>query len=221
MPHLPPYIAVILAGGAAERMVGQVQVGLKILLPLAEKTLLQHVTSRLAESLHPPQRIALNIVAEQRECAPQDIPIALDQGNTRNGPLAGIAASLDWCAEHHPEVDWVLTVSGDTPFLPPDLATRLFNAAIQNHTAIACAASNGRSHPPIAVWKRELLQPIKNALAAGTRKIDRFSAPYAPITVHWGSNTERTQGSEKPDDDPFFNVNRPEDLQQAQHRVQQ
>ncbi len=59
------------------------------------------------------------------------------------GPLAGLLAGLDWAAGLG--ADALLTVPGDTPFIPRGLAAALAPAP-------ACAASNGRAHHLVALW---------------------------------------------------------------------
>lgn len=203
----PPYVAVVLAGGAARRMEGIARNGLKTLLPLAGKPVLEHVCSALRHNVPAPKDIALNVLAGQIPDVP-DMPIAPDATEDRQGPLAGIAAGLHWCTQQHPEVRWLLSVSGDTPFLPPDLAQRLLGAALEQNTLVACAASGARTHPTIALWSVSLRARLKTALAQNIRKIERFSSTYSPAIVEWQIH----------DDDPFFNINRPEDLRRAENK---
>lgn len=201
MTSLPSYIAVVLAGGAARRMGDSVRHGLKLLLPYHGRPILDHITTALSASDHPPADIVLNIAADQRDTlvrhAP-DYPVAIDDFTGREGPLAGILAGLDWCRTHRPGIKWVLTVPGDVPLLPADLASRLLDTAPEY---VACAASRGRPHPPIAVWSVGLHAPLAKAMTNGTRKIDRFTEPYTPTIVEWTTEP-----------DPFLNMNTPEDL---------
>ena len=208
MTIIMPYVAVVLAGGAAKRMEGQAKHGLKTLIPLAGKPILEHICTSLQQASCPPEEIALNIVAEQKRFAP-DMPLALDSATERQGPLAGILAGLNWCAEFHPKIEWMLSVSGDTPFLPPDLATKLFDAAIEQKAVISCAASNQRRHPTIALWSCSLRAPLEYALTQDIRKIERFSRRYSVTVVEWLCTNR----------DPFLNINTPEDLILAEQKI--
>ena len=201
----PPYACVVLAGGAARRMEGTAQYGLKTLLPLSGKPILEHICTSLRNAEPAPQDIALNIVAEQMPLAP-DMPIALDATEERQGPLSGILAGLNWCAQHNPNIQWLLSVSGDTPFLPSDLAKRLLDVAITQQKSIVCTASDQRRHPTIALWSSSLRAPLETALAQDIRKIELFSRQYSPAIVEWDCN----------DRDPFLNINQPEDLEAAE-----
>ena len=104
MTSYPPYVAVILAGGAARRMESQANHGLKTLIPLAGKPILEHICANLRGATQPPKDIVLNIVADQRRFVP-DMPIALDSSGERQGPLAGISSGLNWVAKNHPKAE--------------------------------------------------------------------------------------------------------------------
>ncbi|PIK72507.1 molybdenum cofactor guanylyltransferase MobA, partial [Methylobacterium frigidaeris] len=136
----PPTLGVILAGGLSRRMGG----GDKPLLRLGDRTLLERVVERLA-----PQCSAGLILNANGDPArfraftgfvvPDSIPDA-------PGPLAGVLAALDFCAAHHPDVPYVASVAGDTPFLPHDLVARLHAARVRDGVEMAVAASGGQLH---------------------------------------------------------------------------
>lgn len=66
------------------------------------------------------------------------------------GPLAGLAAALDW-AEGRGS-DRVLVLPCDMPFLPYDLPERL-SRALTPTAGAAVAASGGRLHPVCGLWR--------------------------------------------------------------------
>ena len=73
---------------------------------------------------------------------------------------------------------------------------------------LACAASGGQPHPVIGVWPVRLREALRHALVAeGIRKVDVWTARYRLATV---PIFRRIAGV-----DPFFNANRPEDLDRA------
>ncbi|WP_165694293.1 NTP transferase domain-containing protein, partial [Teichococcus deserti] len=98
--------------------------------------------------------------------------------------------------------DWVLTCPGDTPFIPPDLATRLHAACRQDSTPVARARSGGQDHPPVALWATSLRDTLRAAINDGERQPRRFANTVGCATVEWDASAG----------DPFFNANRPEDL---------
>ena len=56
------------------------------------------------------------------------LPVVADTVEDNPGPLAGVLAALDWAAANRPDVEWVVSVAGDCPFLPRDLVDRLHEA---------------------------------------------------------------------------------------------
>jgi molybdopterin-guanine dinucleotide biosynthesis protein A len=101
---------------------------------------------------------------------------------------------------------WVVTVPGDCPFLPADLVARLHAAREAAGTPLACAASGGFAHPPIALWPAALAGDLRAAIAAGERKIDRWTARHGVAQAEWPIAPH----------DPFFNANTPEELAEAE-----
>jgi len=184
----PRILGAVLAGGLARRMGG----GDKTLLPLHGRPLLVHILERLA-----PQVVALALNANgdpaRFAAVAPGIPVIPDSIPGHPGPLAGILAAMDHAASLG--LPRVLTIPGDTPLIPPDLAARLQAAGCP----IACAASAGQSHPPIALWPTELREDLRAAIQAGEGKVSRWAAKHGCAVVEWKG-------------DPFLNANTPEDL---------
>jgi len=195
-------LGVVLAGGLARRMGG----GDKPLRLLAGRPLLDHVLERLKPQV---AACAINANGDVARFAAYALPVIPDPLPDHPGPLAGILAALDWAATTHPQCPWVLTVPGDGPFLPPDLAERLHAARAASGIPMACAASGGHTHPPIALWPTALRHALRDALLGGERKIDRWTARHGVAVATWVD----THG------DPFFNANTPEDLAEAERRL--
>jgi molybdopterin-guanine dinucleotide biosynthesis protein A len=205
-------LGLILAGGLARRMGG----GDKPLREIGGRTLLDHVIGRLAPQV---ERMVLNINGDPARFAPWGLPSVADSVPDFAGPLAGILAGLDHAAAL-PGVTHVLSVAGDTPFFPNDLAARLHAASqalegsiqavdAESHRfpALAVAASGGFSHPVIGLWPVAITGDLRHALLQeGERKIDRFTARYPLATVEWPVEPF----------DPFFNANRVDDLAEAE-----
>ena len=105
----------------------------------------------------------------------------------------------------------LLSVPGDTPFLPADLLARLAAARRAAGTPIACAASLGRTHPVIALWPVALADALETALRAGELGAGRWAEAQG-VTV---AEFEAASG------DPFFNVNSPADLAKAEALLSQ
>tara|TARA_R110002033_G_scaffold25018_7_gene58232 strand:- start:5003 stop:5629 length:627 start_codon:yes stop_codon:yes gene_type:complete len=201
-------VGVILAGGLATRMGG----GDKALLQLGGQSLLARVIARLEPQV---AGLALNANGDPARFASFGLPVVADSVEGFAGPLAGVLAGLDWAAELG--ADAIVTVAADTPFFPCDLVPRLLMAAEGMAAPLALAATprgdaDTRSmtgglirHPTFGLWPVALRDDLRAALQDGLRKV-----------VIW---TDAHDGrlAEFPDaGGPFFNVNTPDDLAQAE-----
>lgn len=195
-------LGVILAGGLATRMGG----GDKGLLPLGRGTLLSHVIDRLEPQV---AGLALNANGDAVRFAPFGLPVLPDSIEGFAGPLAGVLAGLDWAAAQG--ADTIVTAAADTPFFPPDLVPQLLlKSEGMAHPLVLAATPDARRgqvrHPTFGLWPVALRDDLRAALEGGLRKV-----------VLW---TEKHEGREAvfpvTKFDPFFNVNTPEDLKQAE-----
>jgi molybdopterin-guanine dinucleotide biosynthesis protein A len=192
-------LAVVLAGGLARRMGG----GDKPLRLLGGRPLLDHLLARLAPQV---RHIILNANGDPARFAAYGLPVVADGLPDHPGPLAGILAALDHAAAHHPELPWVVSITGDAPFIPADLVAGLHAARQAAGLKLACARSAAQTHPPIGLWPVALREALREALLAGERKIDRWTARHGCAAADWPVEPF----------DPFFNANAPEDLAAAE-----
>ncbi|MCB1972622.1 MAG: molybdenum cofactor guanylyltransferase MobA [Geminicoccaceae bacterium] len=191
--------AVLLAGGQARRMGG----GDKGLLELGGRPLIAHAIERIASQV---EAIVLNAHGDPGRFAGFDLPVVADSIAGHAGPLAGILAGMHWTRARHPQIRWMLSVPSDTPFLPRDLVLRLQQVREALDAPLACASSAGRTHPVVGLWDVTLADDLEHAMRdEQLRKIDLWTARY-PLAI-----------AEFPIDpvDPFFNANRPQDLDAA------
>ena len=227
--------ASILAGGEARRMGGRA----KVLLELGRYPLLHYILQRARpqisqimlnanESMQNYERFGLSIVSDSYG--------AEDSGNTapatgqqagearrqamtdrqRDGPLAGILASLRRAGELPSKPRYLLTLAGDTPFFPCTLASCLYKAVEANGWRIAFAASRGRVHPVFALWDVMLADDLAAYLHAGrSRKVLDFAQRH-PHGMAGFEDNDDFDGVLK---DPFFNINTPDDLALARAAI--
>ena len=192
-------LAMVLAGGLARRMGG----GAKPLVPLGGRPLLAHLLGRLR-----PQVASVSINANDRveEYRSFGLAVLADSLPDRPGPLAGILVALDWAAEEG--ATRVLTVPGDTPFLPPDLVVRL--AAADAPAVIARSA--GRRHPAVGLWPVAAREALRVAIRdEGLRRVEDWVDRLGAVAVDFPAMPV----------DPFFNVNDPDDLAEAERLLVQ
>jgi molybdopterin-guanine dinucleotide biosynthesis protein A len=192
-------LGMVLAGGLARRMGG----GDKPLRLLGGVPMLDHALARLAPQV---AAMVINANGDPTRFAAYRVPVVADGLPDHPGPLAGILAALDWAAAHRPHLPWVVSVPGDSPFIPLDLVARLHAARLAASVPLACARSGGPAHPPVGLWPVALRDDLRAALMGGERKIDRWTARHGCAPADWPATPV----------DPFFNANAPEDLQAAE-----
>jgi len=196
-------LGAILAGGLARRMGG----GDKPLRILGGRPLLDHVVARLRPQV---AALVLNANGDPARFAAWGLTVVADGLANHPGPLAGVLAALDWAAEARPDLPWVVSVPGDSPFIPADLVEGLHAAREAAGVPLACARSDGQTHPPIGLWPVALREDLREALAAGERKIDRWTARHGCAHADWPVTPV----------DPFFNANDPDELAAAEALLQ-
>lgn len=187
----------ILAGGRSRRMGG----GHKTLERVAGRTILDRIVECLAPQC---DGLAINAREPSRWSAFAGKVLA-DTVEGDLGPLAGVLAGLEHLDSGTEPQRLLLTVAGDLPFLPRDLALRLASARTKLGATTACAASGGRHHPTVALWPVSLRGDLERALERRDLSVAGFQDRCRHAVESW------TIGPV----DPFFNVNTPEDLAQA------
>jgi molybdopterin-guanine dinucleotide biosynthesis protein A len=192
-------IGLLLAGGQSRRMGG----GDKALRLIAGQTLLDRVILRVRAQV---AALVLNANGDPKRFARFNLPVVADSIEGFAGPLAGILAGLDWIAANRPDCGLLVSLATDAPFLPEDLVARLVEGMEREGAELACAASGGQPHPVIGLWPVHLRDELRRAVTLeGIRKVDVWTARYRLATVEFPIATI----------DPFFNANRPEDLDRA------
>ena len=194
---MTPPVGVILAGGQSSRMGG----GDKGLLHLGRRPILSHVIERLSPQV---ADLALNANGDPARFAPFGLPVIADSVPGFAGPLAGVLAGLDWAASQGAET--IVTAAADTPFFPADLVPRLLMACEGMDTSLALAASPDGRHPTFGIWPVALRDDLRAALTGGLRKVVLWTGQHGGQIAEFPGSTP----------DPFFNVNTPEDLAQAE-----
>jgi len=196
MIDLNDITGLVLAGGRGSRM-GGVDKGLQNHqgLPLALQAML-----RLQPQVGP---LIINANRNLAAYEAMGVPVWPDPLADYPGPLAGLLAGLEHC-----ETPYLVTVPCDTPNFPTDLVARLAAAlhAASAEIAMAAAPEDGvlRKQPVFLLLKAGLLESLVAALHEGERKVERWTARHACVSV--------------PFDDAaaFFNANTLEELARLQ-----
>lgn len=174
--------------------------GDKALLRIGDLTLVDRVIARLRPQCG---ALALNANGDRARFGGFGLPVLADSLPDFPGPLAGILAGMEWAAEQGATA--VVSVAVDTPFFPDDLVARLVAHAGQSGLALAAGRdAQGRvvDHPTFGLWPTALRDDLRATLRAGRRRVRSFAEAHVPGRAVWR-------------DDPFFNINTPEDLARA------
>lgn len=187
MPR-PAVTTVILAGGLGTRIGGEK--GLKL---LHGRPLIGWVLDSVR---HQSAEILINANGELDPYSCFGYPIIADQIPGWPGPLAGLQVALRY-ARH----DWVVSVPCDTPFLPDNLISGLYEAVSQSgrkEASVVLVA--GRRQPTIALYHKSVLLKLDDYLLAGGRKVNGWLE-----TLHLGE-------AQFDNEMAFKNINTPDDL---------
>jgi len=166
----------ILAGGRGSRM-GNVDKGLQ---PFRSSTMVEHVLARLRPQVGPLAISANRNLDTYRAFGTMVLP---DELSDYPGPLAGLEAGLRHCT-----TPYLLAVPCDSPFLPADLAERLFSALQQADADVAYAATQepgmrAQPHPVFCLVRTDGLPQLSAYLAEGGRRVDGWHRDLKAVEV--------------------------------------
>jgi molybdopterin-guanine dinucleotide biosynthesis protein A len=168
------------------------------------------VLARIVDRLRPQvTELIINANGDPSRFADFGLPVMADSIVGLAGPLAGVHAGLEW-AKTNTDVRYIATVASDTPFFPSDLVQSFLSEA-GDYPAFLVAASSEGVHPVVGLWPIAMAPQIEDALRLGMRKVGAFTKGHSATEVFFAPVRigERFV-------DPFFNINRPEDLTYAE-----
>jgi len=187
----------ISAGGQSSRMGTD-----KAFAPLAGKPILRHVMAR-TENIG--QRETFIVTNRPDDYAVFGLPMVGDVIREK-GALGGIHAAV-----HHSKTDYVLVVACDMPFLEPDLLRYIVQLADETGADVIVPTVDDYPQGLHAIYKKTCLPHIEARIAADKRKVIGF---YPQVSIRTIDETEYAPHT--PGGHLFFNVNTPEQLEQAQ-----
>lgn len=194
---------VIIAGGEGRRLGGV----LKSELVVGGVRLIDRVAARFS-GCDP-----LLVVHGRHDAARLSLPggaVAVpDLESDYGGPLAGLAAAVDWLASRGWSGDVVMSAV-DTPFLPEDYVRRLLEALVLSSGAMARCGK--QPYPTNSAWRLAAIAELPNEMRAGTapRSVKRLAEQLGAVAVDWPIG---------PGGDPFANANTPEELAELDARA--
>ena len=187
-------LALIMIGGQSKRMGG----GIKSFIKFNDKSLFDRILERTKPQI---SKIILNCNIEDKRLLKYNITIIEDLKKGYLGPLAGIHSALSWMKIHEPEIKWLVTLPGDTPFIPKNLISN-FKNKISSESKIILTQSNDKIHPIIGLWHTSLLSSLDFHLNKGVRKIMSWAKLHSIDYIDYSTEFY----------DPFFNINTKEDI---------
>lgn len=197
---VPVGVGVLLAGGRSTRMGG----GDKSLKVLGGRPMLARIIARARPQVG---ELIVNANGDPARFAEFGLPVVSDVIEGFVGPLAGILSALEWAARNRPQSEWVASFPTDAPFFPADLVERLMAAVAREGAELACPRTVDGAHPVFGLWRVALRHDLRRALTKeNIRKVDFWTARYKVAHVDYSTTPFN----------PFFNVNRPENLAEAE-----
>jgi len=156
---------------------GHVDKGLQ---PFRGKPMAAHVLERLAPQVG---TVAINANQNLETWAGFGVPVWPDDTPGFAGPLAGLEAGMRRCT-----TPYLLSAPCDSPFLPADLAQRLFAALSEQDADLAFAATQEpgmqrQPHPVFCLVKTSALPILASYLAGGGRRMDGWYKDLKAVEV--------------------------------------
>ena len=191
----------LLAGGQSRRLGG----GDKCLRSLEKEIILDKILQKI---LPQNKSIILNANGDPDRFSKYSFPIIQDTMDGYLGPLVGILSGMEWVRKNQKNKKYIVSIATDTPFFPYNLVEKLYSTAIARPEKIICASWQGRKNPVFAIWPISLIHDLRKDILSGSRKIDSWTYKYGVYAINFISPN-----------DPFFNINTPEDLKLANEMV--
>jgi molybdenum cofactor guanylyltransferase len=192
------FTGVILAGGQARRMGGQD----KGLIELNGSPMIQYVLDAIVPQVN---KVIINANRNSDIYSHYGYEVIGDEFEGFFGPLAGMASSM-----RKVTTSFMLTAPCDSPFVPDDLAKRLYIQMAKKDADISVAHDGERIQPVFVLLKTSLLDSMLDFLNKGERKIDKWFEQHK-LAV--------TDFSDKPD--TFININNRDELSMIESKLKE
>ena len=121
------------------------------------------------------------------------------------GPLMGLYTAL--LSEQLSRADYLMMVPCDGPFLPDNLVAELHQQIVQADADIACVRYQGCAQPTFSLWHKRVMPAIERALLVEQNGgFKPLLEDLNSLYLDWPDQTIN----------PFFNINTPADLAEAE-----
>ena len=122
------------------------------------------------------------------------------------GPLGGVLTAMRWINKNKKKYKWISTFPSDTPFFNKEILSDFYKNINTKDGKLFFIKSNQTRHNIFGLWSLELLDQLEQDLIIkGERKVEFWA----------NKNGVQTVDMKFTKNDPFFNINTKEDLEQA------
>tara|TARA_B110001454_G_scaffold200403_1_gene205995 strand:+ start:1061 stop:1684 length:624 start_codon:yes stop_codon:yes gene_type:complete len=192
-------LAVVLAGGLSKRFGKD-----KNQAKLGNLTLLEHVLAKVSKKFEKILIISNQKLNIENKDSITVIPDCI-KGNL--GPLIGILSAMKWIREKKLHYEWIASFPSDTPFFNISIVEKYMSIMKSNKSLLYFVKSNGKRHNIFGLWSLKLINELEKDLVQNHyRKVEDWSNKIGVETID--VKIEKF--------DPFFNINKKEDLEQAE-----
>ena len=186
---------VILAGGRSSRL----GPGPKAMTLLGGQPMIRHVIPRMQAQTSP---VLLSVQDRDSELDEPGLVNVPDIVQRHRGPLTGLCSAMQYLLETGGH-EWLLLCPCDAPFLPLNLADRLYEEAIRTQKTISTVRYKRVLQPTFSLWNLSVFPQVHDAvMTAGQGGLMSMLDELPHAVVNW---------QEKPLP-AFFNVNTKADL---------
>lgn len=197
-----PIAGVILTGGRSRRMGSTA----KAHHMLCGRPLIRHVIDRMKPQADP---LVLGVEKVSPDFATYGLRQLADPSPGSNGPLGGLLSALMNLDKRQ---DWLLLAPCDAPFIPLELGRKLHRHALESGAEACVIRYQAEIQPTFSIWNRSLLPELANAVnEQGMGGFKQFLNIRPMAELDWDVT----------DISPFFNINDPAALVEAQRIMKQ
>ena len=190
-------LAVVLAGGKSRRFgrdKSQVKLGDKILIDYILTEILDFYRDILIVANEP-----IKFLDSNKITLTKDFKKGL-------GPLGGVFSAMKWVRDNKKDYEWISTFPVDTPFFKKEHLSKFYKEIDLNKSKLFFMKSKNTRHNIFGLWSLELFEKLESALNSGDRKVELWANEIGVKTIDFENENNN---------DPFFNINTEEDLENA------
>tara|TARA_Y100000816_G_scaffold243022_1_gene190321 strand:+ start:64 stop:681 length:618 start_codon:yes stop_codon:yes gene_type:complete len=190
-------LAVVLAGGKSKRFgrdKSQVKLGNKILIDYILSEIIDLYKDILIVTNEP-----IKFLNSDKISITSDIKKGL-------GPLGGVFSAMRWAKDNRKNYKWISTFPIDTPFFKKEHLSKFYKKINLDKSNLFFVKSKNTRHNIFGLWSLELFEKLELALNKGDRKVELWANEIGVKTIDFENENNN---------DPFFNINTEEDLENA------